>query len=102
MEICHQRSKWFNAQNIHLFFPSKRRLKKFLQFQNENYDQEEPIKLKAEMTLLNGITIIVGCIIGSGIFVSPTGGNNSAWNVFNQFHEKKFHKFDHYIWRVFV
>ena len=58
------------------FFPSKRRLKKFLQFQNENYDQEEPIKLKAEMTLLNGITIIVGCIIGSGIFVSPTGGNN--------------------------
>ena len=48
----------------------------FLQFQNENYDHEEPIKLKAEMTLLNGITIIVGCIIGSGIFVSPTGGNN--------------------------
>ena len=41
---------------------------------NENYDHEEPIKLKAEMTLLNGITIIVGCIIGSGIFVSPTGG----------------------------
>ena len=63
------------------FFPSKRRLKKFLQFQNENYDQEEPIKLKAEMTLLNGITIIVGCIIGSGIFVSPTGGND-----FVQFH----------------
>ena len=69
-----------NAQEIH-FFSSKRRLKKFLQFQNENYDQEEPIKLKAEMTLLNGITIIVGCIIGSGIFVSPTGGNN-----FVQFH----------------
>ena len=38
-----------------------------------NDNNEEPIKLKAEMTLLNGITVIVGCIIGSGIFVSPTG-----------------------------
>ena len=35
--------------------------------------EAEEIKLKAEMTLMNGCTVIIGCIIGSGIFVSPTG-----------------------------
>ena len=35
--------------------------------------EDEGIKLKAEMTLMNGCTVIIGCIIGSGIFVSPTG-----------------------------
>ena len=34
---------------------------------------EERVGLKAKMTLLNGVTVIVGSIIGSGIFVSPSG-----------------------------
>ncbi|KAF7279888.1 large neutral amino acids transporter small subunit 1 [Rhynchophorus ferrugineus] len=40
---------------------------------DEAKTQETEITLKPKMTLVNGITVIVGSIIGSGIFVSPSG-----------------------------
>lgn len=40
---------------------------------NSNHKPEQRIVLERKITLLNGVGIIIGTIVGSGIFVSPTG-----------------------------
>eukprot|EP00095_Tigriopus_kingsejongensis_P000957 maker-scaffold83_size396513-snap-gene-0.16 protein:Tk00957 transcript:maker-scaffold83_size396513-snap-gene-0.16-mRNA-1 annotation:"cationic amino acid transporter" len=40
---------------------------------SEGEEDDDNVGLKPKMTLLNGCTVIVGSIIGSGIFVSPSG-----------------------------
>lgn len=54
-------------------YPTKETQGMLTSINNKQADKREKVVLKKKVTLLRGISIIIGTIIGAGIFISPKG-----------------------------
>lgn len=62
----------YTASDFRKFIPLE--LKGATDEEKTPLDEEDSNKgLAKSLTLINGVSMIIGCIIGSGIFLSPTG-----------------------------
>lgn len=65
---------------VHIVYCERGAMAKEETSSNER-DSDDGIQLKRRITLFNGVAIIVGSIVGSGIFVTPKGVLESSGSV---------------------